>query len=441
MRKVDAATLGRWAYAAPGKVASRLRPRVIARRALKGVWVSLLGLAIFFLAGSTFGTGDAITQISESQLYSVARWEVGNFLKKWTHAAQDLFGDEASSEEKVQAVRRYFALSEEINALAFRVKQAEDGFTAEPELPRLRQELLALRDQRSDLEPDVEETLEAMITSELKQVDVASSLFGLGFLWPPVDFRLDQVPKLLVVSRRDRIGTITTKLIKPDISLEDRDTLESTIDSRDLSSLILSIGGVATYPSLIPEGRSLKGALRLAAHEWTHHYLFFHPLGRGYNRNGSMTTLNETVADVVGDEIGDAVYRRFFATPEELAVVPPAASDPDPNRFDFTAFMRETRLEADGLLAEGRVEDAEASMERRRLELTDHGYFFRKINQAFFAFNGSYANRPGSVSPIGGQVSAVRAASATLGDFLSTVAGYASYESFERDVPKLASGG
>jgi len=438
MRKVDAATFVRWACAAPGNVASRLRPKVIARRALKSLWVSLLALAIFFLAGSTFGTGDAITQISKSHLYSVARWEVGNFLKKWTYAVQDLFGSEASIEEKLQAVQRYFAISEEINALAFRVKQAEDGFTAEPELPRLQQELLALRHQRGGLEADVEERLEAMITSELKRVDVSSSLLGVGFLWPPVDFRLDQVPKLLVVSSRDRIDTITTKLIKPDISHEDRETLESTIDSRDLSSLVLSIGGLATYPSLIPEGRSLKGALRLAAHEWTHHYLFFHPLGRGYADNGSMTTLNETVADVVGDEIGDAVYQRFFATPEERAVVPPVASDPDPNRFDFTAFMRETRVETERLLAAGQVEDAEAYMERRRSELTDHGYFFRKINQAFFAFNGSYANRAGSVSPIGGQVSAVRDASATLGDFLSAVAGYDSYESFEGDIQKLA---
>ena len=102
--------------------------------------------------------------------------------------------------------------------------------------------------------------------------------------------------------------------------------------------------------------------------------------------------------------------------------------------FDFNGAMRETRQTADRLLAEGKIEEAEAYMEERRRFLADNGHYFRKLNQAFFAFHGTYASRPGRVSPIGDQVRTAREEGATLGEFLSRMAGYASYESFQRDL-------
>ena len=94
--------------------------------------------------------------------------------------------------------------------------------------------------------------------------------------------------------------------------------------------------------------------------------------------------------------------------------------------------MRETREKADAMLAEGRIDEAEAYMEARRVKLADHGYFIRKINQAYFAFHGSYAIRPGSgsVSPIGGQVTAVWERVGSVGEFLRAVNRFGDYESF-----------
>ena len=409
------------------------------RRIVKGCWVFLLAVALFFSAGDTFGTGDGITQLSKSYLYSIPRWEVGNFLKKWTAGLDRVLSADVSQEEKTANVRRYFELSAEINELTGRVNRADFGLTAEPELETLRERLEAFMKQREDLEPQVEETLEAAVTSVLKDQGVSSSFIGFDLLWPPVDFRLDDVPKVLVVSRRDRIGTLRDTLLRPDISTAEREALEEAVAKRDLSALVVSIGGVATYPSLIREGRSLRSTLRTAAHEWTHHYLTFHPLGRGYFDNGNMTTLNETVADVVGDEIGDLVWRRYFATPDEIADAEAreAANDQESGepQFDFNTFMRDTRVRADQLLGQGLVDDAEAYMEERRVELADHGIFIRKINQAFFAFNGSYAIRSGtgSVSPIGDQATSVRERSESIGDILRRVNRFASYESFLRD--------
>ena len=92
--------------------------------------------------------------------------------------------------------------------------------------------------------------------------------------------------------------------------------------------------------------------------------------------------------------------------------------------------MRETRQETEGLLAEGRTTGAESYMEERRLELLERGYRIRKINQAYFAFYGSYATSAASVSPIEGQLRGLRERSETLGEFLSTVAQFSTYEEF-----------
>ena len=58
----------------------------------------------------------------------------------------------------------------------------------------------------------------------------------------------------------------------------------------------------------------------------------------------------------------------------------------------------------------------------------DHGHFIRKINQAFFAFRGTYATNPASISPIGDQLGELRRRSDSLGDFLKTLAQFDSYQ-------------
>ena len=56
-------------------------------------------------------------------------------------------------------------------------------------------------------------------------------------------------------------------------------------------------------------------------------------------------------------------------------------------------------------------------MEARRQELVKQGYAIRKLNQAYFAFHGSYAVGTGATDPIGGKLRALRAAgSASLPD-------------------------
>ena len=86
--------------------------------------------------------------------------------------------------------------------------------------------------------------------------------------------------------------------------------------------------------------------------------------------------------------------------------------------FDFGQEMRGLRAEVDALLAAGRVEEAERLMEERRQVFVANGYRIRRINQAYFAFHGSYADTPASSDPIGPKMAALREQSRSVKEFL-----------------------
>ena len=208
-------------------------------------------------------------------------------------------------------------------------------------------------------------------------------------------------------------------MLKPGLSAAVREELEDLIFHEDgVSALVVSTSGVATYPSVVSASGTLRDALRVTAHEWLHHWFFFQPLGQHFWDNADMTTLNETAASIGGKMIGD---RAFTAMTGEVVIREPFEEPPAEGEFDFNAEMQETRLTAEGLLAEGKIEEAESYMEERRQFLDDNGYFVRKINQAFFAFHGSYATGAASVSPIGDQLEELNAGTESLEEFIKTV--------------------
>jgi hypothetical protein len=178
---------------------------------------------------------------------------------------------------------------------------------------------------------------------------------------------------------------------------------------------------------------SLDFIVKAAAHEWVHGYLFFRPLGWHYDASPQMRTINETVASIVGDEVGDLVIRRFYP---ELAPPPVEMGEeqlqPEPAESEFNREMRQVRLTVNEMLAQGDVEGAEEYMEERRRFLVSQGYYIRKLNQAYFAFYGSYATSPTSVDPIGEALQRLRRESASLREFVDTVAAMTSDEDLWR---------
>ncbi len=96
--------------------------------------------------------------------------------------------------------------------------------------------------------------------------------------------------------------------------------------------------------------------------------------------------------------------------------------------------MHTTRVTADAMLAEGKIEEAEAYMEARREIFWQNGYAIRKLNQAYFAFYGAYADVPGGAAgedPVGPAVRELRAQSASLSDFVNRIAGMTSFEELQ----------
>jgi hypothetical protein len=154
------------------------------------------------------------------------------------------------------------------------------------------------------------------------------------------------------------------------------------------------------------------------AHEWLHHYLVFYPLGAGYWDSQETREINETTAEMIGQEVGSQVVTRLELRPSRRPT-PAAASD----GFDFRAFMRATRLQTEELLAAGQVDAAEGYMRDRRDELEQHGYSIRKLNQAYFALYGSYGGgfAASPRNPIPALLRQLRDQSGSLAEFLFRV--------------------
>ncbi len=99
--------------------------------------------------------------------------------------------------------------------------------------------------------------------------------------------------------------------------------------------------------------------------------------------------------------------------------------------------MHETRIVADALLAEGKIDEAEAYMDARRIVFVKQGYLIRKLNQAYFAFHGAYADSPGGAAgedPVGPAVRALRERSDSLADFVNTISWMTNFEQLQNAV-------
>ena len=336
--------------------------------------------------------------------YALWKWEATTLT---TNAFSRLgIGPNPGDEAGEGALRSYFGLTSQIRA------QLE---SAAPNTALVD----ALASERAAYENTVERLIERYIDEALATAGLQESLplfDGMRATWPPVDFEMTSPPRLLVRSPRDRIERSGDTLLKNDLTLADIQRIESRTTGADTVSLVISIGGLAAYPAIVRDDRSYDSLLDTASHEWVHHYLAFHPLGRQWGKGGDSETLNETTADLAGREIANLIRRRHpVQLPAGADGRAPAAPAPT---VDFNEEMRGLRLQVDALLAEGKVAEAEATMEERRLFLADHGIAIRKLNQAYFAFYGTYAAGPASSNPIGPKIDRVWELTGDVGVFL-----------------------
>ena len=368
----------------------------------------------------------SLDRLTTDHRFDLTTWEVdaisGKVADLVRNPARGLTAEQAQNE-----VREYLRLSNRAGELADEIEQAySDPTFREPETTTRSQraELASIRNQLAEEARTVEAILEDQLSERIKALGLTTA----GLLWPPPSLRFTEPPQMLVLSPRDRIERLRSVDLKSDLDSADRDRIEQGMaQEQNLSAYVTGIGGYGVYPTMVIDRYGLPWTAETIGHEWVHNYLAFHPLGWSFLEGGESVTINETVASIVGEELGQAMLQAYY--PDLVpSPRPPAGAKPkepaepsEPPPFEFGPEMRATRLVVDELLKQGKVDEAEAFMEARRLTFVEHGYPLRVLNQAYFAFHGSYATGASSTDPIGPKLRQLRAQSATLRDFLATV--------------------
>ena len=346
-----------------------------------------------------------------------------------------------------QAVTEYFRVTRAILEKEYQLEQIyADAAILDKESASaaVREELALQQARQTELAPFAE----AVLQDQVSQILAELGLTALGQPLPNVLYHSTALPMALIVSPRDRIEQTANISINMDITVDEQAVLESRVDKGlNSSSLVVHIGGVGVYPTMVMRSTDMRWMLSTVAHEWIHNYLTLRPLGILYSHTPELRTMNETTASIAGNEIGELVIERFYPELKSashprpgLISVPFDRAQPaalSQTAFDFRGEMRETRVNVDALLAEGKIEEAEAYMEERRLMFLSNGYLFRKINQAYFAFFGAYADSPGGAAgedPVGPAVRALREQSGSLADFVNTISWMTSFEQLQKTV-------
>ncbi|HUF39686.1 MAG TPA: hypothetical protein VMN57_14270, partial [Anaerolineales bacterium] len=371
----------------------------------------VFAVLILLLQRSAVPPGDPTQRVrfyTRDLEFDYIAWTFNAFWVKFNQSALGLnryLADEQASEtviEFIDLTRRIQAAESDLRTI-FSDPAIEDPNTAGSELEV---QLAADNARMAHLGPLAESIVQSQVVAILRSLGISTG----GHALPPVLYHVTPVPMALIVARRDAMIQENNISVQSEMTLEEQIALEDAVaQGVDASTLVVPIGGIGIYPTMVTRTSSIHWLMEVVAHEWAHNYFFLRPLGMSYLASPEMRTMNEAAAGLIGKEIGSLLIARYYPAfappppdPDETEPEPPL--EPEPPAFDFRAEMRETYLNAERLLAEGEIEQAEQYMELRRLFLWDNGYRFRKLNQAYFAFYGAYADTAGGAAvadPIG----------------------------------------
>jgi len=381
--------------------------------------------------------------------FSLSVWTVEAFARKIGQMIGADPGAGMTAAEQSSLLEDFFALADDVNRMESTLDSfARFGLTsADPEVADLEGRLRELRATRAAQSLIVERILEQQIQSTLEQESIA--LYELGDIFlPPVFFKMIDLPDVLIVAYRDRFEMRTQVAVQRSITTQQTEDLENAVDSElNVRSLIVPIGGYSTYPTMVAGTAPRDFVLGAIAHEWCHLYLMLRPLGAAYGKDGRVTAMNETVCSIFGDDVAATVRETYYGAekmPRPWQTPPTPTPEPaqppreEPQGFNANRELRKIYLAAEERLKAGDIAGAEQIMATGRQTLADNDVYLRKLNQAFFAFYGAYAEGPDSIRPdtIGDDLRELRRRSASLKDFFETVAGMSSYDDLQRALGK-----
>src|SRR5579859_114472 len=406
-------------------------------------WLLLAWLAfgyIAFVPGDTPG-GNSLTERVSGQardvLFNYVAWEADAFLGKILQN-QSAFARYMPDDQGAKFVHDYLDLMRQMQL----AQQQINKIYVDPSVPDPATASADLRARRDSLSAEIAQKqplAEAIIEQQIEAVLHDEGIGIGGAVMPPVSTHLTQLPMLIVISPRNtiRFDAAIEVYSMPD---DQATRLEDSIDNAlNVSSLVVPLGGLSLYPTMAEQSWYAPAVFETVAHEWTHNYLYFFPLGLEYESDSETRIINESTAVSSGTEIGLRTLRRFYsAFPDIVSQLPAPAPAPGPSAtpnapqptptapvFDFGAAMNETRVTVDSLLAQGKVTEAEQYMESRRQVFVAQGYGIRKLNQAYFAFYGGYqaAGQPGAggSDPTGAAIAEIRQRTGSYKAWLETM--------------------
>jgi hypothetical protein len=388
---------------------------------------TLVALVIFVMVGAAVvvhdtGPTNAIEADANSHSFNIFTWELRHFPEKWLYRIGNFFRDNGKGPDD-QVLQRYFNLTTEEARL-------QDRDPNSPDLPKVEQE-------RASLENTIEDIIDGRVTAILNDQGLTMGpppFADMNLVFPPVDFEFDEPPRVLVTSPRDKIEIHHYYLLSPGINLDTVQQIEADAEKDGkTSALVVQTGGFSTYPSVVANLDSYDHLIETVCHEWTHGFLSFYPLGFNYYGSPDLKTLNETAATISGQELAGLYFQRYGKLDLSASAEPTPSPSPSPAPgvtpaptpvpYDFDAQIQALRLQVQDLLSQGKVDDAEALMNQKRDEFAQHGYYIRKLNQAYFAFHGSYATTSSSIDPIGPKMQQLFKDAGSDGEFLRRVRG------------------
>lgn len=439
-----------------------LMPRALTTRIVR-VAVRL-GVAVLILSAPLWGTSSnydtagffgRLNRVIRDDSFHLVEWELGAVTNRLWGTRGRAFGETSSvlppydSPEAATIVRQYFALGRDQRRLQGELNLVwarRDSPDRANQLVALQQEVDALAQEREAMEWAVERIIAEQMTHELESEGFSRAVVRL--IWrpgippialdvtPAVWFDLTPLPQVLVVAPRSAVTIKASHLIRSELDIAQIEDLEDRVDQLGVSSIVTPIGGLAAYPSMVPDNQGLAATLTTIAHEWVHHYFFVRPLGTRYFASYRLRSINETAADIAGVELGRKVYERYYSATES-SVQQLAVSAQVGDRPSFGDLIRSARKEVEQLLAKGDIAGAERHMEEQKAVLAQHGYYVRKLNTAYLSLFGSYA---GSGNPDEPKLRLLRERTGSLKAFLDAVAAVDSADTFDRIIEQRVSG-
>ncbi len=384
-------------------------------------------------------TSDLVRRYTRNIEFDYVNWTIQALFVKNKSASLGL-NRYLSNDDGQKILQEYFHQVQEIEDLRSEIS----AIYADPTITNPQQAAEARSKQLVQMETENKHLALLSETVLQQQVSAVAAEMGLsigGQLIPPLLYHVTPLPMALIISPRSVIRQDADISLVADLPLDEVVQLEQQIEQdMNVSALVVDIGGVGIYPTMVLRTTDLAWMIETIAHEWVHNYLTLRPLGMLYDSTPELRSMNETTASLAGKEIALQVYKRFYPqfvpleTVEEETVSEGEAAAP---QFDFRAEMYETRTTVDRMLQEGKIEEAEQYMEARRQFFWEHGYPIRRLNQAYFAFHGAYADEPGGEAgedPVGPAVRKLRQQSSSLAEFLNRISWMTSFESLKKEI-------